>query len=54
MGSFMGESTYASRGRSNQDGKYRDLVEKQIQLEPKDWPKFQEQLKNLHSAELQI
>ena len=53
----MGENRYASVARwtdtINQDNKYRALVEKLIILEMKDWPKFPEQLKNLHSAELQ-
>ena len=61
VGSYMGESTNTPVARSvdpitqsNQVSKFWSLVEKLIQLERKDWPKFQEQLKNLHSAELQI
>ena len=54
----MGENSYASvawrEDTINQDNRYRALMEKWIQLEPKDYPKFQEQLKNLHLAELQI
>ena len=52
VGSYMEESTYASVVRkkyhirqSNQEGKYIALMERLIQLEPKDWPKFQAQLK---------
>ena len=40
-------------GTINQENKYSALKEKLIQLEPNDWPIFQEQLKNQHSAELQ-
>ena len=51
----MGESNYASVARrantTNQDYKYRIHEEKLIQLEANDWPKFQEQMKKLHSAE---
>ena len=57
ISTYMGENSYASVTRRldtiNQDNKYRALVVKLIQLEPNDWPKFKEQLKNLHSAELQ-
>ena len=53
----MGKSSYASVVRwavtIYQDNWYRALVEKSIQLEPNDWPKFQEQPKKLHSPELQ-
>ena len=42
----MGESSYASvarrADRTNDDTKYRTLVEKLIELEANDWPKFQE------------
>ena len=31
---------------------YRDVIEKLIQLESNDSPKFLEQLKNVHSAEI--
>ena len=45
----MGENSYASVARrantTNDDNKYRTLVEKLIQLETNDWPKFQEHLK---------
>ena len=37
--------------RTNDDNKYRILVEKLIKLEANDWPKFQEHLKNLLSVE---
>ena len=49
VGTYMGENSYASDARRadtiNQENKYRALVEKLIQLEPNDWPKFQEHLK---------
>ena len=55
IGSNMGENSYASVARrvdkTNQDNKYRTLVEKLIQLEANEWPKFQEHQKILHSAE---
>ena len=38
--------------KSNQPDNYRALVKKLIQLEPNDWSKFQEQLKNLHLAKI--
>ena len=51
----MGESSYASvarrADRTNDDTKYRTLVEKLIKLEANDLPKFQEDLKKLHSVE---
>ena len=51
----MGESSYASvarrADRTNDDTKYRTLVEKLHKLEANDWPKFQEHLKKLHSVE---
>ena len=51
----MGENSYASIARkmdtTNQDNKYRRLVEKLIQLEANDWPKFRKHLKKLHPAE---
>ena len=55
---YMGENSYASvalrADTINQDDKYyRALVQKLIQLEPNDGPKFQEQLKNLHLDKLQ-
>ena len=57
VGTYMGEISYAPVARRtdtiNQDNIYRALVEKSIQLKSKDWPKFQKQRKNLHSAELQ-
>ena len=50
VGTCMGESSYVSVARrantTNQDNKYGTLVEKLIQLEATDWPKFQEHLKN--------
>ena len=53
----MGENTNASVARKedpiNQDNKYRALVDKLIQLEPNDWPKFQVHLKKLHLTEFQ-
>ena len=55
VGSYMGESSYASvarrADRTNDDNKYRTLLEKLIPLEANDWPKFQEHLKKLHSIE---
>ena len=55
VGSYMGESSYASvarkANRTNDDTKYRTLVEKLLKLEANDWPKFQEHLKKLHSDE---
>ena len=36
---------------TNEDNKYRTLVEKLIQLEANDWPKFQGHLKKLYAAE---
>ena len=50
-------STYATVARrenpiSKQPDDYRVLVKKLIQLAPNYWPMFQEQLKNLHSAEI--
>ena len=49
----MGESrSFARRAdRTNDDSKYRTLVEKLLKLEANDWPKFQELLKKLHSDE---
>ena len=32
--------------QSNQENKYSNLVGKLIQLEPNNWPEFQEHLKN--------
>ena len=55
VGSYMGESSYVSvtrrADRTNDDNKYRTLVEKLIQLKANDWPKFQEHLKKLHLVE---
>ena len=55
VGTYMGENSYDSVARkvdtTNQGNKYKTLVEKLIQLEKKDWLKFQEHLKKLHSAE---
>ena len=51
VGSYMGESSYASvarrADRTNDDNKYKTLVEKLIQLEANDCPKFQEHLKKI-------
>ena len=45
----MGESSYTSvaqrADRTNDNYKYRTLMEKLIKLEANDWPKFQEHLK---------
>ena len=53
--SYMRESSYASvarrADRTNDVTKYRTLVEKLIELEANDSPKFQERLKKLHSVE---
>ena len=55
VGSYMRENSYASVAQrvvtTNQENEYRTLMEKLIQLEANDWPKFQEHLKKLHSAE---
>ena len=55
VGSYMGKSSYASvarkADRTNDDSKYRTLVEKLLKLEANDWPKFQEHLKKLYSDE---
>ena len=49
VGSYMGEISYTSVAwrvhKTNEDSKYRKLVEKLIQLEANDWPMFQEHLK---------
>ena len=49
VGTYMGENSYASVAwrvdRTNEDNKYRTLMEKLIQLEANDWPKFQEHQK---------
>ena len=49
VGSYMGGNIYASvtqrADRTNEDNKYRTLMEKLIQLEANDWSKFQEHLK---------
>ena len=55
VGTYVGEnSSYDSVARradtTNQVNKYETLVEKLIQLEVNDWPKFQEHLKKLHLA----
>ena len=56
VGNYMGESCYASvaqrADRTNDDTKYRTLVEKLLKLEANDWPKFQEHLKKLYSIEV--
>ena len=55
VGSYMGESNYASVAhrvdRTIDNNKYKTLVEKLIQLEANDWPKFQEHLKKVHLVE---
>ena len=56
VGTYMGENSYTSvawrADTTNQDNKYKALVEKLIQLEANDWAKFQERLKKkLHSTE---
>ena len=55
VGSYMEENSYSSVAQrvntTNEDNKYRALVEKSIQLETNDWSKFQEQLKKLYSTE---
>ena len=55
VGTYMGENSYTFVIRrvdaTNEDNKYITLVEKLIQLEVNDCPKFQELLKKLHSAE---
>ena len=51
---YMGENSYVSVAQrvdiTNQDNKYRTLVEKLIQMEVNDWSKFQEHLKKLYLA----
>ena len=53
VGTYMGENIYVSftwtEDTINQDHRYKAHVEKLIQLEPNDWPKFHDHLKNLHS-----
>ena len=55
VGSYLGESSYASiarrADRTNDNNKYRTLVEKLIQLDAIDWPKFQEHLKKLQPVD---
>ena len=57
VGAYMGKNNYASVAQRsdiiNQDNRCRALMNKLIQLEPNNGPKFQEQLKNLRSIELQ-
>ena len=57
VGTYMAKNSYAfvawRPDTINQDNRIRALEEKLIQLEPNDSPKFQEQLKNLISAEFQ-
>ena len=54
VGTYMGENSFASVARradtTNQNNKYRALMEKLIQLEADNWPKFQKHLKKLLSA----
>ena len=55
VGTYMKENGYFSAARradrTNHDNKYRTLVEKSIQFEANDWPKLQEHLRKLQSAE---
>ena len=55
VGTYTRENSYASvacrADTTNQNNKYWTLVEKLIQLKPNGWPKLQEHLKKLHSAE---
>ena len=57
ISTYLGENSYAYVARRedtiNQDNRYWVHVEILILLEPNDRPKFQEQLKDLHLAELQ-
>ena len=57
LGSFMGENMLLLHGewiQINQENEYRALVERRIQLEQNDWPKFQDHLKKkIHLAEFQ-
>ena len=50
VGTYMGENSYASvawrADTTNQDNKYRALIEKLIELEMNDWPMIQKHLKN--------
>ena len=41
-----------SNDNNNQSDKNRTLIKKLMQLEPNDWPKFQEKLKTIHSVEI--
>ena len=54
VGSYIGENSNTSverrADRTNEDNKYRTFVEKSIQLEANDWPKFQKHQKKLCSA----
>ena len=53
----MDETGYTSVTRraktSNQDNKYRTLINKLINLDPSEWPKFQADLKNEHTNNIQ-
>ena len=53
VGTYIGENSYVyvswKAATTNQDNKYRTLMEKLIQLEANDWPMFQEHQKKLHS-----
>ena len=53
----MGETSYASVTQraetSNLDNKYRALINKLIDLDPSEWPKFQAELKNEHTNNIQ-
>ena len=48
----ISSSNTTSTNNNNQLDKYRSLIKKRLQLELNNLPKFQEQLKNLHSAEI--
>ena len=49
METYMKDNNY-SPINNNQFNKYRALIKNLMQLGPNDWPKFQEQLKKVHSA----
>ena len=58
--SYLKVKTYANVGQkvspvnknNNLPDKYRTLIEKVMQLEPKNWLNFQKWLKKLHSVEI--
>ena len=57
VGSYMSETSCASVTRraeiSNQDNEYRALINKLINLDQSEWPKFQADLKNIHTNSIQ-